>query len=253
MRIIIQYQGDDARQGDFCKRNFEITAANHVKDSYYNPESDAFKRQQIRLLCEQADYVFALNPDLLHVLPRKARFLPYSHKNLINFTAKPISARQGKLTIGHAPSHRDVKGTHLLIRVIENLRAEGLDFNFVLIENLSHAEAIERFKEIDVLIDQLLIGWYGGLSVECMALSKVVMCYLRDDDLGFIPKEMKNEIPIININEYTLEQKLRILLKSSREDLSDLGKRSREFALKWHEPHRVIENFLQGSVLNCKT
>ena len=88
-----------------------------------------------------------------------------------------------------------MKGTHLLIRVIENLRAEGLDFNFVLIENLSHAEAIERFKEIDVLIDQLLIGWYGGLSVECMALSKVVMCYLRDDDLGFIPKEMKNEIP----------------------------------------------------------
>lgn len=250
VKIIIQYQGDDARQGDFCRKNFQVTAATRVNSSYYNSESDASKRKQIGLLCELADHVFALNPDLLYVLPSKAKFLPYSHMDLINLKTKPISERQGKITIGHAPSHREVKGTDLLMRIIENLQKEGMDFEFVLIENLPHAEAIEKFKEIDILIDQLLIGWYGGLSVECMALSKVVLCYLREEDLKFIPQEMKNEIPIINVNESNLEQKLRILLSYSREELSDLGTLSRNFALKWHEPQRVAKTFLRDVVLN---
>ena len=250
VRVIVQYQGDDARQGDFCRQNFDITAANHVNETYYNFESDEFKRKQIELLCKSADFVFALNPDLLHVLPAKTRFMPYAHMDLINLKTEPISSRRGNITIGHAPSHREVKGTNLLIRVIEKLKAEGLEFDFVLIEKLSHSEAIEKYKEIDILIDQLLVGWYGGLSVECMALSKVVLCYLREDDMRFIPNEMKNEIPIINVNEFNLERALRELLNSSREELTDIGKLSRKFALKWHDPQRVIRFFLQDAVLN---
>jgi len=43
----------------------------------------------------------------------------------------------------------------------------------------------------DLLVDQLLTGWYGAVAVEMMALGKPVVCYLREDDLKFIDSRMR--------------------------------------------------------------
>ena len=75
---------------------------------------------------------------------------------------------------------------------------DRLDFEFILIEGLSHSEARHLYQTADLLVDQLFVGWYGGLAVECMALGKPVICYIREEDLAFLPAQMRQDLPIIN-------------------------------------------------------
>ena len=49
-KLIIQYQGDDARQGDFCLKNYKITTATEVSKGYYNKVSDEGKRKAMNLV-----------------------------------------------------------------------------------------------------------------------------------------------------------------------------------------------------------
>ena len=44
-----------------------------------------------------------------------------------------------------------------------------------------------RYRDADIVVDQLLAGWYGGFAVEAMALGKPVIAYLRESDLHHVP------------------------------------------------------------------
>ncbi len=53
----------------------------------------------------------------------------------------------------HAPSSRRRKGTEEVIAA-----CEGLDADLVLVEGLHHDEAFERYREADIVVDQLNAG-----------------------------------------------------------------------------------------------
>lgn len=235
-KLFIQYQGDDARQGDYCLSNFEITTATQVEKTYYTAEKDVFKRRQIASLTSICSKTYALNPDLLHVLPKTTEFLPYSHISLDEWLPHYTQLEDRPLRIGHAPSHRGVKGTELVLKAIEELKNEGYDFDFVLIEGLSNAVAKERYKTIDVLVDQLYAGWYGGLAVEAMALGKPVIAYIREGDLHLIPPKMRQDLPVVRAEPNSIRKVLEGILSMERPALLDLAKRSRRFVEVWHDP-----------------
>lgn len=243
--IFIQYQGDDARQGDYCAENFAITAVSQVGGTYYTPASDVLKRKQIALLDKYCHKIYALNPDLLYVLPKRTEFLPYSHVEISEWSPVYSQLEDRPLRIGHAPSHRGVKGTGLIVAAIERLRDRGYKFDFDLIEGLSNNDAIERYKDIDVLVDQLFIGWYGGLAVECMALGKPVLAYIREDDLVFIPQQMKNDLPVINVTPDTIENCLQRVLEMPRHELYYIARRSRIYVERWHDPVSIARRIKQ--------
>lgn len=240
-KIFVQYQGDDARQGDYCLANFSITAATEVEPTYYTPASDALKRSRISTMVEFCQKIYALNPDLLHVLPASAEFLPYSHISLSEWTPHYTQLYDRPLRIGHAPTHRGAKGTAIVQKAVKNLKKQGLKFEFELIEGLSNAEAKERYKNIDILVDQLFFGWYGGLAVEAMALGKPVIVYVRDEDLKFLPQKMQADLPIINTTPSEFENTLRDVIEMPREDLYKLAKKSREYVEIWHNPLTIAE------------
>ena len=56
--IFIQYQGDDARQGDFCMNNFKITFADRVGKDYYTKKTDNAKRESIKFYCKNAVKIY---------------------------------------------------------------------------------------------------------------------------------------------------------------------------------------------------
>jgi glycosyltransferase involved in cell wall biosynthesis len=239
--IFIQYQGDDARQGDYCLQNFQITIANRVGPEYYNKDSDDLKRKRIKFYSSYAHKIYALNPDLLHVLPESASFLPYSHISLSDWSPQFTQKEDRPLRIGHAPSHRAAKGTDLVIDAIEKLKREGYNFELVLIEGLSNSDAKEIYKTIDVLIDQLFAGWYGGLAVEAMALGKPVIAYIRQNDLKFIPKQMSEDLPIVRAEPSTIYDVLKQILNLSRDQLLDKAMLSRQYVEKWHNPITIAK------------
>lgn len=233
--IAVTYQGDDARQGDYCNKNFPISIANEVGLDYYYPDLDFRKRCRISWFEEYADLIYALNPDLLWVLPERATFVPYANVNILEWTPvfKMPSARPLVL---HAPSHRNAKGTTYIIDAVNRLKDEGISFDFILVEGRSNANARLLYEQADLVIDQLLAGWYGGLAVEAMALGKPVISYLRRSDLVFIPPKMLEELPIIEADPISIYSVLREWLTIGVSDLVRRGAMCREYVERWHDP-----------------
>jgi hypothetical protein len=78
-----------------------------------------------------------------------------------------------------------------------------------------------------------------------VALGKPVICYLREEDLKFIPSAMRADIPIINATPKTIYQVLKKLLTSRRNEMPILGQRSRSYVEKWHDPLRIAQSLAE--------
>ena len=236
-KLFVQFQGDDLRQGDYCIENYSTSIAHQLED-YYHPNTDKMKRRLYDFFSKNCEKIYCLNPDLLNVADSKAVFLPYSHIDLVEWSAKEKNHNK-LIRIGHAPSHRGAKGTDYILKVLNELLDEGFRFEIDLIEGVSHAEAKIRYEQLDLMIDQLYAGWYGGLAVEMMALNVPVMAYIRKNDLRHIPEAMKQELPIINVNEKTLKERLRKFLTSGLNERNILGLKSRRFVENYHDPEKI--------------
>lgn len=238
--VFVHYQGDDARQGDVFRKLHGDQVADRINGDYYHPASDAFKRDMIQRMDAACDQIYALNPDLLHVLPARAKFQPYANVWLPDWApAYTQSDTSRPLRIGHAPTNRRVKGTDLVEQAVASLQAEGHRCELVLVEGMTNVEARKQYESVDVLVDQLFYGWYGGLAVEAMALGKPVLVYLREDDLKFIPPAMRDELPFIRTTARTIEHDLRTVLTMPRSEVVELARRSRAFVERWHDPRRI--------------
>ena len=142
-----------------------------------------------------------------------------------------------------------VKGTRYLVEAVDRLRREGSKLELVLVENMRRDDARRLYEQADLVVDQLLAGWYGGLAVEAMALAKPVVSYLREEDLGFIPQDMRSEMPIIRAEPGTIHDILKALDPAS---LSDIGRRGRAFFERWHDPRKVAARTLTDYRRACQ-
>ena len=73
--------------------------------------------------------------------------------------------------------------------------------------------------------------------LEGMARSKPVICYLRDDLIELYENANiidSTEYPHINTNYKTIKSTIRSLCDMKRSDLNAIGKKSKEFAEKYH-------------------
>jgi glycosyltransferase involved in cell wall biosynthesis len=238
--IAVTYQGDDARQADVCRARFEISAAHEVEPTEAEASLDRRKREWISTFDRLSHRIYALNPDLLHVLPQRAEFLPYAHVDPSAWAPRVSRSRRRVPRVVHAPTSPVGKGTRYVLDAVERLTAEGVRFEFQLLTGLlPHDEARAAYERADLLVDQLLVGWYGGLAVELMALGKPVVCYLREEDLAFLPAEMRAELPIIRADPLSLYSVLKAWLTSGPARLHEAGDESRAYVERWHDPLRI--------------
>ena len=243
--VFVTFQGDDLRQGDFCERHFGPAFVRELPAGYYSPETDARKHWRAAKLAKLVDGMYAVNPDLMYVLPPTAKFLRYGHLDPREwtYTLSPPPNDDGPLVI-HAPTHRGVKGTRFVLEAVDKLKAEGVRFRFELIEGLPRAEARRLFERADLLVDQLWLGWYGGIAVELMALGRPVVSNIREDGLKFLPPEMAKDLPLIRAEPATLVAVLRDWLTTRRKELPRIGEQSRRFVERWHDPRDVAKGLL---------
>lgn len=128
--------------------------------------------------------------------PPWADFLPYAHVDLNDWKpCEPQPDGTRPLRVVHAPSDPIVKGTRFVVDAVERLRSEGIGIELELVQGLSRTEARRAYESADLAIDQLLVGWYGGVAVEQMALARPVVCYVRDEDLRFVPPALATGCP----------------------------------------------------------
>lgn len=242
--VAVTYQGDDARQGDYCHEHYPIHFCREVEGDYYTAKTDRFKRRKIKGFDRYADLIYAVNPDIMNVLPSRTQFMPYANIDPREWTPVFNKDAPKEPHIVHAPSHRGVKGTKYILEAFERLKAEGVSFRYSLVENLPNAEARKIYETADLLIDQLLAGYYGGLSVELMALGKPVICYMRESDMHFLPDSMWRDMPVINADPTTIYTVLKEWLTTRKGELRKRGEESRQFVEKWHDPQKIAVTLL---------
>jgi hypothetical protein len=243
--VFVTFQGDDLRQGAFCEKHFGPAFMRELPAGYYSQETDARKQWRAARLAKRADGLYAVNPDLMYLLPESAKFLRYGNVDPREwaYVPPPPTSDDGPLVL-HAPTHRGVKGTRFVLDAVDKLKAEGVKFRFQLVEGLPRPVARRLFEQAHLLIDQLWLGWYGGLSVELMALGRPVICNIREDGLKFLPPGMSGELPIIRAAPETLATVLREWLTSRRLELVRRGEESRRYVEKWHDPRDVARGLL---------
>lgn len=242
--IFVHYQGDDAVQGDVSLRIFDDSIAAHVDNLYYSPASDSIKRKRILWFDGFAQEIFCVSPDMKWFLPERTKFVPYACTNILALTPR-YKDPADTLKISHAPSDRGVKGTEFLVSAVQQLQANGYAVELEILENLSHAEVLERIGDCDIFVDQLHHGWYGGVAVEAMALGKPVICFIREKDLVHVPNLMAQELPIIRSSPLEIYNTLASLQTRSRTSLRDLGYRSRIFVESWHDANLITNEILE--------
>jgi glycosyltransferase involved in cell wall biosynthesis len=235
--VFVTFQGDDARQGD--RTDLRVNPSAEVSRGYYSAESDQNKRRRIARFARYADGMYALNPDLLRVLPARARFVPYANVDLAGWQRQaPPSAGRPPVVL-HVPTNREVKGTRFLVDAVSRLQAEGVELEFRLVEGVTRDEAKRLYESADLVVDQLLVGWYGGLAVEAMALDVPVVAYIREGDLELVPEQMRAEIPVISAEPATIYDVLKELVTTRRGELAEIGRRGGEYVRRWHDPLRI--------------
>lgn len=230
-RIVVTWQGCDARPRSACR----CERAECIRDDPWRPlEREAMLRH--------ADRAWYLNPDLAQWLPG-ASFLPYANVDVHAIAEQPPPERgAGSLRVAHAPTNRLVKGTADVIAAVDRLRGEGLQAELDLIEGVTNAEAMRRLAEADLIVDQLVLGWYGGLAVECMALGRPVVCHIDERANPF-----GERLPIVRAQAATLADVLRNLADDP-ERRRRLGHEGRAFALAEHSPQQLVRRCYEGLV-----
>ena len=158
--------------------------------------------------------------------------------DLSKYDPTPIS-RNGKVRIVHAPTKRTVKGTEAVIAACEQLPVE-LD----LIENVRHNEAVERYRQADIVVDQLKVGWYGVFAIEGMALGKPVVAFLHDEAVERTERAFGVEVPIVSATEETLVERLRPLVESA-EKRRRLGEAGRAYVEQVHDAEKIADRLIE--------
>ena len=141
------------------------------------------------------------------------------------------------LRVVHSSNHRIFKGTDYLVQAIEELRVEGVNVELVLVERMPNAQALEIYRSADIIFDNCLMGNYGFLAIEAMALGKPVLCFIRDPEKYLLNPD---ECPIVNIHFDSLKNDIRGFAEN-RDKLGAIGRKSREYV----ERYFSLEAFAQ--------
>ncbi|BBD62236.1 hypothetical protein NIES2109_50750 [Nostoc sp. HK-01] len=243
-KLFVTYNGCDIRQKYPTMQRTQIAAC-HNPNCYQGQcnsgKLDNYRREGLKKIEPYVKHIWALNPDLLYFLPSdKSSFLPYS-LSFAGIELFPPKLNNKKLRIVHAPTNREAKGSADILAALERLQQTHAEYIEVcLVENIPHAQAIKIYQQADLIIDQILIGWYGGFAVEAMQMGKPVIARIAKEDLHFLPKKMASDVleTIIHTEPNNIYEVIQQCIED-RKKLHHHAAAALEYVNKWHDPKYV--------------
>lgn len=243
-KVVFTYQGSSGR----LKSTF-ISRISKFDEIYFgvfdNDIDESLKKRRIGLVNSYSDLIYCTNPDLLYNFDKKkSAFRPYTKMDLL----KPINKKfNERLKIVHFPTNKRSKGTDFINNALYELIDEGYKIDFLCVNEIDNSKALDIMRDSDILIDQMLVGWYGGVAIEAMNFGVPVVAYINENDLKFIPRKMKEEMPIIKVNFQDFKAVLIDLIEKPFK-LNDISKEGYEFLKNWHNPeiiaHEIINDYI---------
>lgn len=238
-RIITILAGSDIRYILAQQQESELLGYGHEEEllwqSNYGENSFFMKKIQIVKAVEKYSDLIIAQPASAQLLSR-----PYMRFNIPIELDKLSNNIPGRIIplILHAPTHLGYKGTSHILQAVQELKDEGLKFEFKLIENLSHSEMYKLLEDADIVIDQIFSQTVATLALESMASGCLVLA-------RYLPERAKisNDCPVVNVNIFTIKEKLRKAIQD-REWRIQLASQGRDFVQKNHDYFLVSKQIL---------
>lgn len=105
------------------------------------------------------------------VVPNEHRLPPTSNIRILHSAYLKSSGRDWQ--------GRNIKGSPFVLDAIKRLQAEGYPVEYMYIDNKPSNQMRFYQAQADIVVEQLIYGWWGSTGVETMALGKPVVCYIR--------------------------------------------------------------------------
>lgn len=247
-RVIMHLVGSDVRSEEFIywkEKNIKKFLAGEQSIERNLP----WQKKLIADIEKYIDFILVSTPDLKQFV-RNAVYYPVLidlEKFLNEVKPMPPSRKKrgDEIVILHAPSNTALKGTAHIHEVLKRLK-DNPSYNIRLIlpgekilgtvkkYAVTRYELFEIYKEVDIMIDQMIIGWYGLQSIEALCTGKEVISYVDKD----LEKDLFTNCPIKLASVNTLEQ----VIINCIENIYNGSISSYEDKIDWVKRYHTIEN-----------
>lgn len=172
-KIVVSFHGSDIRR-----------ASHHIEDdkwSFYRfadiPCDEEKIDTRLAIIRTYAHHM-TVSSVLDQIYLPEATYLPKS-LDIDQYTFSPSPQRQRPVVL-HATRRRETKGTNIIEEQLKNLQRE-FDFEIRIIEGAKHNQLLHEIASADIVVEKLLGGDAGVLSLEAMAMGKVAVARIRDE------------------------------------------------------------------------
>ncbi len=248
-KIVVTFRGIDIQTDlEFLPKSIYYKTASDRWPEYYRIQFSKkltqrfVKKMRRRVFVHFADKIVLTGPFLAGQVARYDDIVTYARdiKKKDNFK---LRKKGRKISVLHIPSDPVVKGTAEIARVFKSLSQKFPEHSFRILPTMPREKLLDEMAKADIVVDQIIIGWYGGQAVEAMIQGKIVMAFLNPSYLQLVP--FGREIPIWNTNVWSFEQDLETLIKVFPQICQEWQERSHQFVKKYHDVSKIAHQYLE--------
>lgn len=234
-KMIMTYVGSDVRLYEVERQRNQYHALRSVGN--LAPEMDGKKKRMLAWQGLWIDRVIAvrnLYASVSRVIPARKIIRDIWVTNTIDLAEfTPNYVVHSVPVLVHAPTNSLKKGSDQIEAAIQALKERGYCFEYVRVQHMPHDEAVRVFQNADIIVDQLLSGGFGNLSMEGMAYGKPVCAYVIDEIRRDLP-----DLPVVQITVETVAEKLAWLIEHPEQRVR-IGQEGRAFAEKYYDREKT--------------
>ena len=217
--------------------------------------NDVDNQKTFDLVNRYHDFVIANTPMVSESLPQKKqiRFVSLDLQQFRPDLEIPEAFRlpkTGRLRILHSfvdkgrqLGEKNVKGSPYIAAAVRRLEREGAPVEYFYVNDVPARDMRYYQAQADIVVDQLIYGWWGSTAIECLGLGKPVVCYLSPSlKEEFYKTFPDSPLPIVEATTENIYDVLRRLV----EDVAyreQKGREAREFAARHFDVKKNAPEF----------
>ncbi|WP_024954313.1 glycosyltransferase [Sulfurospirillum arcachonense] len=218
-----------------CKDESNIKKFN-ILNKYFDlflgfPDMESTQYKQITYKYKSID-LYLWKPDIR--IPDKFKLPKTKNLRILHSFFKENRENNGK----------NIKGSPFIVDAIDILKEEGFEVEYFYVIDVESKNMRYYQAQADIVVEQLIYGWWGSTGVETMALGKPVICYLREDAKDNFYKNFPeyNSLPIIEANVLNIYEVLKKTVMDN-EFREKKAKESRLFAESFFDIEKNVIEF----------